>query len=192
MRPHIYRTHDGGTTWTHITNGIPDGATVDSVREDPKRKGLLFAGSEQQVYVSFDDGDHWQSLRLNMPASSIRDLTIHEDDLVAGTHGRGFWILDDVEPLRQIRTATQQATLSKPAAAWRFRGNKTPATPLPPDEPAGQNPPDGAIIDYWLPGAASSATLEILDAKGALVRRYSSSDPSVPPADTDSVPSYWI
>ncbi len=102
MSPHIYRTHDGGKTWTHITNGIPDGAPVNVVREDPKRKGLLFAGTEREVYVSFDDGDHWQSLRLNMPATSIRDLIVKDDDLAVATHGRGFWILDDITPLRQI------------------------------------------------------------------------------------------
>jgi photosystem II stability/assembly factor-like uncharacterized protein len=192
LRPHIYRTRDGGKTWTHITNGIPDGGIINVVREDPKRRGLLFAGSETQVYVSFDDGDTWQSLRLNMPPSSVRDLTIHDDDLIAGTHGRGFWILDDIEPLRQWSAgASPQSRLLKPQTAMRFRWNKNTDTPLPPDEPGAPNPPDGAIIDYILPFAAP-VTLEILDAKGALVRRVSSSDPSVPPADTDSVPWYWI
>ena len=111
MSPHIYRTHDGGKTWTEIVNGIPGGAPVSVVREDPKKKGLLFAGSETQVYVSFDDGDHWQSLRLNMAASSVRDLIVKDDDLVVGTHGRGIWILDDITPLRQIdaKTAGQDA-----------------------------------------------------------------------------------
>jgi photosystem II stability/assembly factor-like uncharacterized protein len=197
LRPHIYRTRDGGKSWTHVTSGIPDGGIINTVREDPKRKGLLFAGSEQQVYVSFDDGDHWQSLRINMPASSIRDLTIHDDDLIAGTHGRGFWILDDIEPLRQFASnpATQQPgnRLLKPAAAWRWRWNKNTDTPLPPDEPAAPNPPDGAIIDYELAAAASApVTLEIIDGRGVVVRRYSSSDPSVPPADAGSVPRYWI
>ncbi len=102
LRPHIYRTRDGGKTWTHITTGIPDGGIINAVREDPKRKGLLFAGTEQAVYVSFDDGDHWQSLRHNMPATSMRDLVVKDDDLVVGTHGRWFWILDDITPLRQI------------------------------------------------------------------------------------------
>src|SRR5207244_1716497 len=135
LRPHIYRTRDGGKTWTHITNGIPDGAIVNTVREDSKRKGLLFAGSETQVYVSFDDGDHWQSLRLNMPATSIRDLAIKDDDLVAGTHGRGFWILDGIAPLRQVKPQTLEADafLFKPAAAVRFQWNKNTDTPLPPD-----------------------------------------------------------
>ncbi len=106
LRPHIYRTHDNGATWTEIVNGIPDGAPVNVVREDPKRKGLLFAGSERAIYVSFDDGEHWQSLRLNMPATSIRDLLVKEDDLIAATHGRGFWILDDISPLRELQTST--------------------------------------------------------------------------------------
>jgi photosystem II stability/assembly factor-like uncharacterized protein len=192
LRPHIYRTRDGGKTWAHVTSGIPDGAIINTVREDAKRKGLLFAGSETQVWVSFDDGDHWDSLRLNMPAVSIRDLTLHEDDLIAGTHGRGFWILDDIEPLRQVAAASTTRLL-KPASAWRFRWNKNTDTPLPPDEPGAPNPPDGAIIDYELATAASSPiTLEIADAKGEIVRRYSSSDPTVPPADTDNVPVYWI
>ena len=102
LHPYIYRTRDGGKTWTKITNGIPDDENVNAVREDTQRKGLLFAGTERAVYVSFDDGDHWQSLRLNMPATSVRDLAIKDDDLLAGTHGRGFWILDDITPLRQM------------------------------------------------------------------------------------------
>ena len=102
LRPHIFRTHDGGKTWTEIVNGIPSGETVNAVREDPKRKGLLFAGTERAVYVSFDDGANWQSLRLNMAVSSVRDLIVKDDDLVAATHGRGFWILDDITPLRQV------------------------------------------------------------------------------------------
>src|ERR1051326_2599262 len=189
LRPHIYRTRDGGKTWTHVTNGIPDGGIINTVREDPKRRGLLFAGSEQQVFVSFDDGDHWQSLRLNMPASSVRDLTIHDDDLIAATHGRGFWILDDIEPLRQIDSSTP---LLKPAPAWRVRWNMNTDMPLPADEAAGENPPDGAIIDYMLALNASSVALDILDAKGTLVRHYTNTDPSVPEADPDSVPPYWI
>jgi photosystem II stability/assembly factor-like uncharacterized protein len=191
LRPHIYRTRDGGKTWAHITNGIPDGGIINTVREDPKRKGLLFAGSEQQVYVSFDDGDHWQSLRLNMPASSVRDLAIHDDDLIAATHGRGFWILDDIEPLRQIESTTTTRLL-KPEPAWRVRWNKNTDMPLPADEVAGENPPDGAILDYRLASPASNVTLEILDNKGALVRRYTNTDPSIPTADPDSVPPYWI
>jgi photosystem II stability/assembly factor-like uncharacterized protein len=187
IRPHIYRTTDGGKSWTHITNGIPDAGIVNVVREDPKTKGLLFAGTEREVYVSSDNGDHWQSLRLNMPASSIRDLVLHEDDVVVGTHGRGFWILDDIEPLRQ-----SPALLYKPQRAWRYRWNKNTDTPLPADEPAGQNPPDGAIIDYYLASPAAAVTLEILDANNTLVRRYTSRDVAPPPADTGNVPWYWI
>ncbi len=196
LRPHIYRTRDGGKTWTHVTNGIPDGGIINVVREDPKTKGLLLAGSEQAVYVSFDDGDHWQSLRLNMPATSIRDLIVHEDDIAVGTHGRGFWILDDIEPLRQAAAAaaaTTEAFLHKPARAWRFRWNKNTDTPLPPDEPSGQNPPEGAIIDYVVNGtAAVPVTLEILDSAGNLVRRYSSAEKAKAPADEGQVPWYWI
>src|SRR5205085_10788971 len=163
------------------------------VREDPKTRGLLFAGSENAVYVSFDDGDHWQSLRLNMPATSIRDLTIHDDDLIAGTHGRGFWILDDIEPLRGAKPPTTAFLYPLPTA-YRVHWNKNTDTPLPPDEPAGQNPPDGAIIDYYISGVPtpSAATLEILDSAGKLVRRYSSEDKAEPPADTGQIPWYWI
>jgi photosystem II stability/assembly factor-like uncharacterized protein len=187
LRPHIYRTRDGGKTWTHLTSGIPDGGTVNVVREDAKTRGLLFAGTEREVYASADDGDHWQSLRLNMPASSIRDLVVHEDDVVVATHGRGFWILDDIEPLRQ-----PPQLLYKPQRAWRFRWNKNTDTPIPADEPAGQNPPDGAIIDYYLASPVSEVMLEILDASGTLVRRYSSREQAAPPKDTGNVPWYWI
>jgi photosystem II stability/assembly factor-like uncharacterized protein len=195
LRPHIYRTRDGGKTWTHITSGIPDGGITNAVREDPKRRGLLFAGSEQAVYVSFDDGDHWQSLRVNMPATSIRDLVIKDDDLVVGTHGRSFWILDDITPLRQLTTETPAADvhLFAPQEGWRFRWNKNTDTPLPPDEPAGQNPPDGAIVHYYLKNAARSpVTLEILDAQGSIVRKYSSADPPEPLVEGRNTPDYWI
>ena len=195
LRPHIYRTRDGGKSWAHITAGIPDGATVNVVREDPKRRGLLFAGSEQTVYVSFDDGDHWQSLRHNLPATSVRDLVIKDDDLVIGTHGRSFYILDDITPLRQIAAATtsEDVHLFAPQQAWRFRWNKNSDTPLPPDEPAGQNPPDGAIVHYYLRTAARGpVALEIRDARGALVRRYSSDDPAEPLVEGRNTPDYWI
>ena len=194
LRPHIYRTRDGGATWTHITSGIPDGGTVNVVREDPERRGLLFAGTEQAVYVSFDDGDNWQSLRIDMPATSIRDLVIKDDDLVVGTHGRGFWILDDITPLRQITPATvaSDALLFEPQQAWRFRWNKYTDTPPPPDEPAGENPPDGAIINYFLKAdAREPVTLEILTENGELVRRYSSADEPEPPLEGQNVPDYW-
>jgi photosystem II stability/assembly factor-like uncharacterized protein len=196
MNPHIYRTHDGGKTWKEIVNGIPSGAPVSVVREDPKKQGLLFAGSETQVYVSFDDGDHWQSLRLNMAASSVRDLIIKDDDLVVGTHGRGIWILDDITPLRQIdaKTADGDVVLFKPATAWRVRWNTNTDTPLPPDEPTAPNPPEGAIIDYYLKSAASGPiTLEVFGADHKLVRRYSSTDPVFrPDPATSTLPLYWF
>jgi photosystem II stability/assembly factor-like uncharacterized protein len=135
VRPHLYRTRDGGKSWTEITTGLPNGTISNAIREDPKRRGLLFAGLEQAVYVSFDDGDHWQSLRVNMPATSIRDLVIKDDDLVVGTHGRSFWILDDITPLRQLTAQIPSADvhLFAPQEAWRFRWNKNTDTPLPPD-----------------------------------------------------------
>ncbi|HAK57226.1 MAG TPA: glycoside hydrolase, partial [Acidobacteria bacterium] len=194
LRPHIYRTRDGGRSWTHIANGIPDGGPVNVVREDPRRPGLLFAGTERTVYVSFDDGDNWQSLRLNLPATSIRDLIIKDDDLVIGTHGRGFWILDDITPLRQIAPATVAGGphLFEPQRAWRFRWNKYTDTPPPPEEPAGENPPDGAILHYYLANdARGPVTMEILDADGGLVRRHSSADPLEPPLEGQNVPDYW-
>ena len=201
MNPHIYRTHDGGKTWKEIVDGIPGGAPVSVVREDPKRKGLLFAGSETQVYVSFDDGDHWQSLRLNMAASSVRDLVIKDDDLVVGTHGRGIWILDDITPLRQIAEAAASGTppadrdviLFKPQPAMRVRWNMNTDTPMPPDEPAGPNPPEGAIIDYYLKSAASGpVTLEIVGSDGKAVRKYSSTDRVfTPDPATSTIPLYW-
>ena len=145
------------------------------------------------MWVSFDDGDSWQSLRQNMPASSIRDLVVHEDDVIVATHGRGFWILDDIEPLRQMHGRLSEATLFKPQRAWRIRWNKYTDTPLPPDEPMGQNPPDGAVIDYYLPTAATSpVTLEILDRSGAVIRRYASTDPAPAPKDEGNIPWYWI
>ncbi|HKG94427.1 MAG TPA: hypothetical protein VKA84_21115 [Gemmatimonadaceae bacterium] len=197
LRPHIYRTRDGGRTWAEVVAGIDSGTTINAVREDPKRKGLLFAGSEAEVWVSFDDGDHWQSLRLNMPATSIRDLVIKDDDLVVGTHGRSFWILDDITPLRQVdaSTAAQDVVLFRPQTATRWRWNLNTDTPLPPDEPQGENPPDGAIVDYWVGGPLMNqgpTTLEILDAAGRVVRRYASTDTAMPPADIGNTPRYWI
>ena len=196
MRPHIYRTHDGGATWTEIVTGIPNGETVNAVREDPRRKGLLFAGTERAVYVSFDDGARWQPLRLNMAASSVRDLIVKDDDLVTATHGRGFWILDDITPLRQIDASSvaKDLILFEPTAAWRVRWNTSTDMPWPKEEPTGANPPDGAIINYYLKSAASGpVTLEIRRADGRLVRRYSSDDPvtPIPDAKTAPVPTYW-
>ncbi len=200
MRPHIYRTHDGGKTWKEIVHGLPDNGPVNTVREDPERKGLLFAGTELAVYVSFNDGGEWQPLRLNMPATSIRDLVIHENDLVAATHGRSFWILDDITPLRQINGASAQANafLFKPEDAYRVRWDMNTDTPLPPDEPAGKNPPDGAIIDYSLMNDAKEISLEIFDSEGKLVRKFSSNDTEKSqgdvPIDTTTLPhpTYWI
>jgi photosystem II stability/assembly factor-like uncharacterized protein len=195
LRPHIYRTRDGGKSWTRIVNGLPDGAIINTVKEDAKKKGLLFAGSENQVHVSFDDGEHWHSLRQNMPAISIRDLVIKDDDLVVGTHGRGFWILDGIASLRQIDATTfnADAMLFKPGTAIRFEWNRNTDTPLPPWEPAGQNPPDGAILEYFLKRPANGAvTLEILDAAGAVVRRHASTDKAPEIRDEGNVPYYWI
>jgi photosystem II stability/assembly factor-like uncharacterized protein/uncharacterized protein YukE len=199
LHPYIYRTHDGGQTWEKITTGLPDDAAVNVVREDTVRQGLLFAGTERAIYVSFNDGDSWQSLQLNLPATSMRDLVIHNDDIVVGTHGRSFWILDDITPLRQVneQIAAARAFLFKPGIAYRVRRNVNTDTPLPPEEPAGKNPPDGAIIDYTLQSAAPAAVkLQILDASGKIVRAFSSTDK--PEATTEelgkelNVPLYWI
>jgi hypothetical protein len=208
LRPHIFATHDSGKTWTEIVNGIPAGQIVNAVREDPERKGLLFAGTEKGVYVSFDDGANWEALRLNLPATSVRDLIVKSDDLVVGTHGRGFWILDNITPLRQCSrpvggvvashseaAKTESDTrLFKPQTALRVRANLNTDTPLPPDEPAGENPPDGAMIDYFLSKDASGpVTIEIKDGKGQLVRKYSSADKPVEANPKRlRMPSYWI
>ena len=194
--PYIYRTHDGGKTWTLITTGLPDFGPVDTVREDPVRKGLLFAGTENAVWVSFDDGNRWQSLQLNLPHTSMRDLWIRENDLIVATHGRAFWVLDDIAPLREVNKSLADVHLFAPAPAYRLQRDTNTDTPLPPDEPAAPNPPDGAIIDYYLPqNASASVTLEILDSRGQLVRRFSSDDK---PRVTDSelkkqlIPLYWL
>ena len=201
QNPHLFRTHDGGKTWTEIVNGIPGGSALSAIREDVKRKGLLFAGTESQVYVSFDDGDHWESLRLNMAPSSVRDLQVTDDDLVAGTHGRGIWILDDINPLREVedtsagRLEAGNDHLFKPEAALRVRWNTNTDTPLPPDEPRHPNPPEGAIIDYYLARDASGpVVIEIFDGTGRLVRHYSSAEPPPPlpdPATNAPLPLYW-
>ena len=198
LTPYIYRTHDSGKTWQLITAGLPNDAPIDTVREDPVRKGLLFAGSETSVWVSFDDGGHWQSLELNLPHTSMRDLWIHGSDLIVATHGRSFWILDDITPLRQIdeKAVAAGAWLCRPAPAYRVRRDTNSDTPLPPDEPLAENPPDGAVIDYFLAQPATApVTLEILDAAGKPVRRYSSADPpEITEADlkTLSIPPLWV
>ncbi|HEY0702995.1 MAG TPA: hypothetical protein VGD60_09535 [Candidatus Acidoferrales bacterium] len=199
LHAYIYRTHDGGRTWKKITNGLPDDAPVNVVREDPLRQGLLFAGTEHAVYVSFDDGDSWQSLQMNLPATSVRDLVVHGDDLVVGTHGRSFWILDDIAPLRQMTAQIPSANrfLFKPATAYRIRRNVNTDTPLPPEEPAGQNPPTGAILDYYLGSdAVGPVVLQVFDPSGKMIREFSSQDK--PGATLEelgkelNVPLYWI
>jgi len=195
LRPHIYRTRDSGKSWVEIVNGIPANENVNSVREDPQRKGLLFAGTERAVYVSFDDGDHWRSLRLNMPATSVRDLLVKDNDLAVATHGRGFWILDDITPLRQLndKVLAGNAYLFAPELAYRVRWDTNSDTPLPPDVAAGQNPPDGAIFNYYLKFSLSGpVTLEIVNGSGETVRRYSSADPVPPPDPELVIPAYWL
>lgn len=208
VRPYIYRTRNAGRTWERITNGIPDGTTINVVREDPLRRGLLFAGSEQTVFVSIDDGDSWQPLTLNLPATSIRDLIIKDDDVVIGTHGRGFWILDDITPLRQLTADVTRAAgfLFRPTTGWRFRWNKNTDTPWPPDEATMPNPPDGVPVNYLVgPGTTGPVTLEILERIPAgtpgmpaggtrLLRKFSSDDadePLVPLAERN-IPDWWI
>jgi photosystem II stability/assembly factor-like uncharacterized protein len=218
LKPHIYRTRDGGQSWEQIVLGLAQDEVVNAVREDPLRPGLLFAATEKAVYVSLDDGDHWQTLRLNMPATSVRDVWIHEADLIAGTHGRGFWILDDIQPLRELAAAAAglgaagqggpnpgpltpgpatsalwpESHLYVPARATRVRRDKWTDTPLPWDEPAGKNPPDGAPIDYWLPaGVTGPVRLRVLDDASDIVRLYSSNDPVVLPDTTTNLPLGW-
>jgi len=178
--PHLYRTRDYGATWQPITDRISATAFLRAIREDPKRKGLLFAGTELGVYVSFDDGDHWQSLQLNLPVSSVRDLTIHGDDLVIATHGRSFWILDNITPLRQTSEARKAnvAWLYHPSAAIRVDNDDFVGTPLPPEEPTAENPPNGAMIDYFLKSPVSKVMLEVFDPQHKLARKFSSEDQS--------------
>jgi photosystem II stability/assembly factor-like uncharacterized protein len=198
LKPYIYRTRDGGQSWTPITAGLAGDAPVNTVREDVMRRGLLFTGTEKGVWVSFDDGDHWSSLQLNLPHTSMRDLAVHDQDLIVATHGRSFWVLDDISPLRQFTAnlAAGEATLLKPAPVVRVRRSTGTDTPIQPDEPAGRNPPDGAVIDYYLVRDASHpVTIEILDSSGALVKRVSSTDPAPftqEQIDRELIPAYWI
>jgi len=197
LTPHAFKTHDGGNTWVSIAAGLPENAPVDAVRADPVQPGLLFAATERAVWTSFDDGAHWRALEYNLPHTSMRDLLIHEDDLIVATHGRSFWVLDDIAPLRELAAANGIAAgmLLKPAAAWRVRRDMYTDTPLPADEPMGENPPDGAIVDYALPeGVTGPVTLEILDKDGAVIRRYTSNDPVKPTPEelqSDLIPAYW-
>ena len=178
QQPYLYRTRDYGASWQLITNGIAASSFVRAVRQDPQSKNLLFAGSELGIYLSFDDGDRWQSLQLNLPTTSVQDIVIHGDDLVIATHGRSFWILDDISALRQVNHASEASEpfLYSPAAAVRVDNDWFLGTPVPPEEPAAANPPNGAIIDYYLNSAASQSKLEIFNAKGELVRGFSSDD----------------
>ena len=176
-QPYIYRTHDGGKTWQMVANGIPAGHFVNVVREDPKKRGLLYAGTELGIYISFDDGDHWQPLQLNLPITSVRDIEVHGNDLVVATHGRSLWIMDDIEPLREINPAvnTQPAHLFQPTEALRIRPGSDQATPYPKELPHGENPPNGAIVYYYLKDVQTApVTLEVLDSKGTVIRRYAS------------------
>jgi photosystem II stability/assembly factor-like uncharacterized protein len=193
LRPHLFRTHDAGKTWTEISKGLPQDAPTNVIREDPLRKGLLYCGTEQAPYVSFDDGESWWPLRLNLPATSIRDLIVKDQDLAIATHGRGFYILDDRQPLLELsdEVAREPFHLFRPAQAWRIRFDTNTDTPLPPDEPFSQNPPDGAVVDYLLAGE-ESVKLEILDSQGRVFRAYTSEDPLPQVIDDGNVPRWWV
>jgi hypothetical protein len=195
FRPMAWSTHDFGATWTEIGHGLPDGAWVGVVRHDPKRAGLLFAGTSRGIHVSFDDGAHWQSLQRNLPRTGINDLLIHGDDVIVATQGRALWALDDIEPLRHL-SETALATgvlLVPPPAATRLRANQNRDTPLPPEEPHGANPPVGAILDYVLPKVPEGpVTIEIVDAGGASVTRFRSDEPRPRPAAEIYFAAAWL
>ena len=193
--PYIYRTRDSGKTWQRITSGLPTGVYMQTVKEDPKRKGLLFAGTELGVFVSFNDGDNWQSLQLNLPPASMRDLAVQGDDLIVATHGRSFWVLDDITSLRQIADSVAQsdAYLFRPAGAIRMHAGADYGTPMPRDEALAENPSVGARIDYYLKSDATGPLLiEILDAKNEVVRKYSSEDHATPiKPESLEFPAFW-
>ena len=190
--PLIVRTHDFGQHWNSIVKGLPSG-TAWAVREDPARKGLLYAAVDHAVFVSFDDGDNWQPLQLNLPMTQMRDLAVHENDLLVATYGRALWVLDDISALRQLgpEVADSMAFLFKPAAAIRVRWDVNNDTPLPPETPAAPNPPDGAIIDYYLKTQPKDISLEIRDSKGQVVRRFTTT-PAPEPAQPPNAPDYWF
>lgn len=197
-KPYFYRTHDYGKTWTEIVSGLPtdqpSGSFARVIRADTKRSGLLFAGTESSVYVSFNDGDTWQSLMLNLPNTSYRDMTIHGNDLVVGTYGRSFWVLDDISPLRELTasTASEAVHLFKPAEAIRVRRNVNGDTPFPPEVPHAKNPPLGAVIYYYLGQKPSDAiALDVTDSQGRLVRHLSSK-PIEPIAELPPEPNFWL
>jgi photosystem II stability/assembly factor-like uncharacterized protein len=191
LRPYVYITRDGGEHWTFAVRGLPD-APVNAVRQDPLEPRLLYAATENGVYVSFDFGANWQSLQLDLPRTSVRDLIVHQNDVVVATHGRGFWILDDVEPLRELARGNAGGVhLFTPETAYRVRRSTNTDTPLPPEEPRGENPPDGAIVDYLLASPAQHVEISILDAAGREVRRFSSGDAVPAPIPNLDKPAYW-
>jgi len=175
--PRAYVTHDAGESWREIGHGLPDGAYLKVVREDPMQQGLLYAGTSRGVFVSFDDGEHWQSLQLNLPTTGVNDLLVHEDDLVIATQGRALWVLDGVGPLRQLYKSPESSDvqLVAPETAIRLRFNQNKDTPLPPEEPTGENPPAGAVLDFILPEEYEGPVrLEILSADGTVIRSFDS------------------
>ena len=195
--PHIYRTRDLGKSWQAIVSGLPTdqptGSFVRTVREDPAGRGLLFAATETSVHVSFDDGDHWQSLRLNLPTTSFYDLTIHGGDLIAATYGRGIWILDNISPLEQLTeiAADRRTHLYRPRVAIRVQSNVNQDTPFPPEVPHGKNPPEGVVIDYYLKQPAQSVQMQIFDTRRSLVRSYSSAPVAALAQPLPPAPAFW-
>jgi photosystem II stability/assembly factor-like uncharacterized protein len=195
-QPYLYRTRDFGKSWQRVSDGIPDGSFLNCVREDPYRKRLLYACTEKGVYVSFDDGDDWQPLQLNLPVTSVRDLVVHQDDLVIATFGRSFWVLDDMTPLRQMDAHVSAADvwLFRPGTAYRVRPGSDQGTPVPEDEPMAENAPNGAMLDYYLKEkAVGPIQLEVFDGNGRLVRRFASDDEvrKVNPSDLP-FPASWV